>query len=351
MERAFKFFDIATLFFICALIFFLPISKAAIQITVSLSILAFLGASITKKFKNFPKTDLNIQLFVFIVALLLSVLFSVDLKTSSITFLKKNLEWFLLFFIIIATLKSSKRIKIFLGVFFFSAFIVVLDGLIQQINGADLFRGHIYNDRISASFDHHNNLAGYIGVMLPVTFSFFIITKKKIINIFFFVLTLLLMYCLMMTFSRGGYLSTFIAFDFFLIFSLFKFKNLNFRKLSISLLIFINIIILFSIISAYRLPIDLVVERLRVEGGAGRFLGGIWSQTFTLFKSKPFFGYGPGTFMETFKNFNCSLKPTYTHNCYLQMLMEIGLIGFIPFLWIIIISIKILIKSILKNNN
>ena len=348
MENTHKYFDKAAMFFLCALIFFLPISKAAIQITVSLSILAFLGVLITNKFRNFPKTELNVPFLIFFVFVALSVVFAADFKTSLITFLKKYLEWFLLFFIVVATLNTKKRIKIFLTVLSISAACVALDGIFQQIFGFDLFRQHIYENRISASFNHYNDFAGYLAALLPIPLCLYLFENKR--NKLSALLLVLLGYCLIMTLSRGGYLASFVIFNFLLVFSILKLKGINHRKIVIILIVFVNIAVLVSIIGIYKLPLDLVIERMRIEG-SGRLSGGIWTLAISIFKSRPILGYGPGSFMLELGKINSYLMPTYAHNCYLQMLAEIGILGLASFIFIILRFSKMAVASIVKNND
>lgn len=348
MEGAYKYFDRATLFFLCVLIFFIPISNAAIQISVSLTILAFIGATISKRFKNIPNTDLNIPLLVFFIFLCLSVVFAVNPQKSLISLLKKNLEWFLLFFIMVATLNTEKRIKIFLEVLFFSALCVAVDGLTQQINGRDLFRGHVFQQRISASFNHYNDFAAYLGILLPMTISLYVFKENKL-KVYFIFLSLLFGYCLIMTLSRGGYFTTFIGINFIVFFSLTKLKFINYKKLAINLLIFLNLLVLIIIIGIYKLPLDLIIERLRISGGAGR--NGLWQYAILLIKTRPILGHGLGSFMGLFSKLNQSIAPTYAHNCYLQMGTEIGVLGLMSFLSIIFVFFKKSIRTIVKNND
>ncbi|MBM3253358.1 MAG: hypothetical protein FJZ16_03820, partial [Candidatus Omnitrophica bacterium] len=228
VNKIYNYFDIATLFSLCALIFFLPISKACIQIFVSLSIFCFFATLIIKKFQNFPKSELDAPLFIFFVCLCLSVIFAVDFRESFITLIKKYAEWFLLFFAIVATLNTEKRFKIFLIILLLSAISVCFDGIYQQITGADLFRGHNYDYKMSASFNHYNNFAGYLGVLLPLSFCLSICGKDKKNRLIFGFITILLGYCLTMTLSKGGCFTSLLA---FILISPFCFLKLKLKRL------------------------------------------------------------------------------------------------------------------------
>ena len=67
--------------------------------------------------------------------------------------------------------------------------------------------------------------------------------------------------------------------------------------------------------------------------------------------SRPWIGMGLGTFMFNFKRFVIETYregPAYAHNCYLQMLSELGLIGLASFLLILILFFYKGIKIILN---
>ncbi|MDD2653607.1 MAG: O-antigen ligase family protein [Candidatus Omnitrophica bacterium] len=349
INKIYNSFDMATLFSLCALIFFLPISKASIQIFVSLSILCFFATLITKKLQNFHKTELDIPLFIFFICLCLSVIFAVDFRTSLITLIKKYAEWFLLFFAIVTTLNTKKRIKIFLIILLLSAISVCFDGIYQQITGADLFRGHNYDYKMSASFNHYNNFAGYLGVLLPLTLCLSICGKDKKNRLIFGFITILLGYCLIMTLSKGGCSASLLACILILPFCFLKLKLKKLPRITLEIGILLILATLFII--QVTIPKYWISERIPSVAGwnAGRF--GIWHYAFLLFKDRPWLGYGPGSFMTEHIKINPSLLPTYAHNCYLQMLVEIGVIGLASFLLIIAVFLKTTLKHVLKNRD
>jgi len=349
----YKYFDLATLFFLSALIFFLPISKAAIQITVSLTILSFLGASITSKFRNFPKTELNIPLFIFLYSLCLSVIFAIDFKTALITLLKKNMEWLLLFFIVIATINTKKRLKIFFGILLFSALSLIFDSIFQLITGADLFLGRpLIHGRLTASFKHYNDFAGYLGVLFLISLTFYIF-KKGSYKLFFAFISLLLGYCLIMTMSRVGLLSALIAVAVLVIASLFKlqFKETKVIIFNFIIILFILILVLFL---GNKMQLKLFTYRWVDKSQFDfdwQYRLHLWQISLSLFKARPFFGYGLGSFMSVFRKADPMTSFTYAHNCYLQFLVEAGILGLLSLLSTILIFFKICVSSLLKNNN
>ena len=66
----------------------------------------------------------------------------------------------------------------------------------------------------------------------------------------------------------------------------------------------------------------------------------IWSIAWRMFMHNPWIGLGLGTFMFNFRKFmikDYTYGVPYAHNCYLQILCEIGIIGLVSFLSILVL--------------
>ena len=75
-----------------------------------------------------------------------------------------------------------------------------------------------------------------------------------------------------------------------------------------------------------------MVNVVRAVGGSGR--GGYWREAFHMIKDYPVFGVGVNTYSVVAPGYKINWGG-YPHNCYLQMIVEIGILGFLTFLWII----------------
>lgn len=62
-----------------------------------------------------------------------------------------------------------------------------------------------------------------------------------------------------------------------------------------------------------------------------------WAETFEVFKAAPISGTGLNTYTEAVQRYNKPWSGYYSHNCYLQMLAEIGIVGLSAFLWLMFV--------------
>ena len=75
-----------------------------------------------------------------------------------------------------------------------------------------------------------------------------------------------------------------------------------------------------------------IVNIMRSFGGSGR--GGYWREAFHMIRDYPVFGVGVNAYSVVAPGYKISWGG-YPHNCYLQMIVEIGILGFLSFLWIL----------------
>ena len=315
---------------LCAIAFFLPISKAIIE---SFSVLA-ISAYLTRKFvtrDTISHASLNCGIFAYTIVCVVSISFSSNFIVSIKTFFFKTLQDILFFFTVAETLTKGKRVKVVLYVLFISSLVLGIDGIYQYFTRVDFIRHRprIFEDRIYASFVTPNSFGCYLAMVLPFTLtSFFMKKRLKISKIVYLILFLLLFTCLLLTMSRGGWFA-------FL-------SSLLFMGLWIpSLAVFFLLLGLLVIATQPFYP-PFLKERLKSffiftdTSSIDRKI--IWQAGWKMFMSKPLLGVGLGAFMFNFKRFVIEGYPygvPYAHNCYLQIASELGVIGLLAFLSIL----------------
>jgi O-antigen ligase len=321
--------DILTQLFLGLLIFGITFSNAIVEICIAFIILIFLIKRFLLKETKPPQTPINLILYIFCIIIFISFLRSAYYK-ESIRGIVRIIKYTLLYFSVVDFLSNDERR---LGRFFWTIIYIAgftfLNGIFQEFFGFDILRHRRiitadYLHRISASFVHPNDFGAYIISVLPLTSSFISrnISKRK--KIILALICLLGLYCLVRTSSRGAWLGFLCG----IILYFFFYK----RQVSILIPIILILLIVISphglnrIASIFSLEKNTVWERVQ-----------LWAGTWNMVKEHPLLGFGINTFSDYFPKYKPVDYPDlrYTHNSYLQMWSEIGIIGLLVFLFII----------------
>lgn len=350
--------DSAIRFFLYLLIFWLPYSKAVVESSVVLGLILWIlkralltrrffkenqGAQIDKKkllrIWAPTKSFLNGPIAVFLIFGIISTLTSVLFLQSLQGYFMKTLEWFIIYFLIIEVFHKKKHIWIAFGIFLFTSVATVLDGLVQfYFTHKDIFSGYVIttDNRATAGFGHPNDLAGYLTFVILISMVLLFLEKKPawkfLVGI---ILTVLSVWSLVVTFSRGAWLAVAAGIFFFLCSVCFVRRSAR-SFIILGLMIFILWMGIFFTAGKKEFRLDVPDVRLAVS-----WRSDLWEDSFKMILNRPNFGYGPNTFMSTFVDFGRAIRgvnhynPTYAHNCYIQLAAEMGFWGLGSFLWIL----------------
>lgn len=326
---------------IYSLNFFLPISKAAIEISATLAIITWMAKRFTKKERQFfPSTGINFPLFAFLLISLVSILISSNRYLSTQGFFKKTLEYFFLFFVVFEVSSQKTVMRKMLLFLFAGAIIVGFDGIYQYFTHHELLRNRPfdYHKGITATFKNPNDLAGYLIAVLPISLSIMLTgkLKDKLLKTLGVVVSILLGVCLVMTSSRGGWLAFVTALIFMGIITREKKKFMWIG-------VVICILLVALLVRPYSRSIVATLLTFHDAGSLDRKV--MWQAAINMIKDKPFFGHGLNTFMSNYTKYwvGGEFMPRYAHNCFLQITAELGIVGLFTFLWLII---TFFIKSI-----
>lgn len=332
-EKILNIIDKCAFFFFIVLAIFIPISNAGIESSFGFILLCFIARIILKKptgqdFKAFFKNRVNFYLLIFYLAMGLSILASGSLWTRSLrAWIAKWGEGVLLFYCAQVFL-DKRQIKIILLVMIASVFLLSIDGIYQRLAGLDFIRGNSLETTNSGdlaatgTFGHYNGFAAYLSVLLFVIIGFLGHVKRFWQKLPLFLVFLLVSANVILTLSRGAWVSLLITCLFLLIFSGNK-KNALF---------FLLFLVGFTCV-IFSAP--LIRERFLtiVEKGGDADRLRVWKSALVMFRESPLLGKGIGSFGQLVGNYHRYIVPQYTHNCYLQILAETGLLGFVSFIW------------------
>ena len=272
--------------------------------------------------------QIRFPLSLFILALVISLIFSQDKMTSMKEVYKYITGILLLCVGIFLSYKDKQRAILWIAA---SGFLISILAIYQYFFGFQHLLSYVAEQGISDSFTLDyvgqrrvfspfvtpNVLGGYLAMIIPLA-----LTIKDGI---WFIIPLSL--ALLLTKSLGALLSIFLG----LIVFFYLQGRLQKRKIIILAAILLTIgsifIVRATIQKQHLTPIFSTLMRLNY-----------WQDTVRIIKGYPLTGVGPGNF-----NLSCS---RYAHNSYLQIWAEMGILGLISFLWLVISVLKVSLKNL-----
>ena len=278
--------------------------------------------------------------------------------------------WFIVTFYFIASqiFINFKQIKKYYWLYI-SSFLIVIFYAWIRLSEFGLFNQKAAHWVVNPFYNDHTSYGSVLAMYLPflILFSFtsvFPRNKRRI----GFIIASVFAFAIILSYTRATWVSLIPAFGLWAVMKLkIKFKTIA----GITVLI---IILFFT----YQKQIFMKLEKNRQEsaskiGGHVSSISNIssdasnlerinrWNSAIRMFKEKPIFGWGPGTYMFQYAPFQHSKEKTIistnlgtrgnAHSEYLGPLSESGILGMLSFIIIIAFTIYTAIKVYSKTNN
>jgi tetratricopeptide (TPR) repeat protein len=283
------------------------------------------------------KNSLNVLLFCFVAIVSVATLNSIYFS-ASLAELVKIITYILLYYLVFNFINTSSLKVKMVNLIIALVTITALVGIYQ----------HYQHWTVLANFPNANLMAGYlvVGITLSLSkliyeikFRAFNLNKGK--NIIYLVLyfgAMLIMFLgLIYTESRGGLLSLFLVITFL---SVMFFKGRG--------LIFVMVmLVLFSVF----VPQDYVIKLLKLNSTDPYTFQrlAIWGSGLKAIIARPVLGWGPGAFGYIFYRYNFPVTEAlahygkitrFTHNEFIQLGVEAGLIALVVLMFMLLIVFK-----------
>lgn len=350
------------------LFFCLPFAKAGAETFTWMAIFLWLfkrvlGYRSETAWGMLPSTPLNKVLAIYILVNILSVIFSVNLGLSLRGLFGKELKFFAIYFMLIETINTKERLRFFLIMLVFLVIMMLADSASQYFRKADFLR-HTWTTRLSASFKSPNGFASWLVVIIPLVLGLLINDKVKNIGlkILFLILSVLLFICLLMTYTRGAWIS-FAVGVFLMVWYVLKNVTFRMRILYFSLSLCLCAIFLVlpqttkTKIQNLRLsnyygvaPIgNRLSSFLDLEDGSTPIRLKLWNEAIRVAADYPLTGCGLNTYSIVARNYKSFPGGgVYPHNSFLQKAAETGLFGLFAFLGVLFIFFKTGLRQLNK---
>jgi len=339
-------------------------AMAASEVVVFFMFILFCSTNVVNSFDlrrrdkgfHFKRTGLDIPILLLIILGGISVAVSVYKEASILSFLR--IVTYVFLFYIVVNVFNRKMIVSFAVFFIALATILSFFGLLQYF-----FRVNhswwVPNGLLASTYVNHNHFAGLLEMSIPVSLGLFLGIRSEVFSIkkalfyrFLIIVSLIVsMLAFVFSQSRGGWVSLVVAL-FCLNVVLLK-KKIFTKKV---LLLFL-LAVLFIAIYIY-VGEDSVAKRFRTFENIASidFLDSrlyIWKGSLNIIRNSPFVGNGLGTFLYVFPQYRpveLPLKAFYAHNDYLQMMVEMGPIGLMLMLFVILRLLRIGFTNFMGKN-
>ncbi len=296
------------------------------------------------KIKSFFSNGLNISILLLIIVMFLSTTYAVD----KVTALKESLRfcsYIILYFIIYAEIDSTEKINKALASYIFTCIIISLVSIFDYIKGIGAPQPSSYgiNIRVESLLENSNNLGAFFVMAIFPCIMLLIYEKDKKKKIFYLISSLLFLFNIVASFSRNAWLG--FAIGCLLIIVMYE----------------IRFLIPVAILGGLSLFIPKVYNRLREFNDLSQNLSRIklWETALYMIKDHPILGVGIGNFASLYDEYikkyrdlrYCGYKVYHPHNIFLKMQCELGIIGSIAFIVMIIFIVVKLRQLINREEN
>jgi len=329
--------------------FDIPLFSSVIRVIGAITLVSFLIHHFVAKKDRLIKTELFFPLAIFVFAYVVGLFRAYDPK-SALELLISLTMYFLLFLLVTNLVKDQKTTKRMLSVFIIVATGLALFGIVQYFRGETLFPpemgrfgafdvGSQSVIRVVGVFRNPNAFAYNYVLVIPLIIGILLIEKRGLYRLIIMGLLGLCTFCLFITFSRSAFLALWVS----ILIILYFIKGYQKVIAVASLLGVFVILYIFSPnilhILKYRMSptVDMGIEQ-RIE----LVKGGI-----DIFLTHPFIGAGIGNAPTILGRYlyEYSHGP---HNNLVAVLVETGLLGFIPFILIFIMFTKKILNVMSK---
>lgn len=301
--------------------------------------------------ENIVKSGADRGLFIFLAVAFLSLFFTVYFH-ATLTEFYKVLIYVVLFYIILNSVTTHKDMDFVLNSVLVLALILALLGIFAyfgykfHLTGAffDFFstRGFTQGARISSTLQYANTFAAFLILPIFISFSYFVHYKRYFLKIIYGIFTLLFLFALLLTGSRGGIIAFFAVLVLYFILA----KGKDRKQGLMYLVVLIGVFAVFAIFKKdLILPLlQSVTNRLKdlfafLGGAQNLSLGAretMVKDSLNILKDYPVFGTGNGTYQYVYAKYrSIYFFSKFPHSIFFQVLDELGIAGAVAFVYML----------------
>jgi len=277
--------------------------------------------------------------FVFVAVAILATPFGVYPRISTYFLRDFFLKFGIYLYLVAKLITTEERVEGMIKALLLSGFMMAVAAVTQTEAGVRTGGGSTYDP---------NDLAALIVMTLPLAVIQIQTTKNVLWRLFCLGGIIVSLIGLIATQSRGGFIGLIIIVIFA---SLTKVQGFS-KKRMIVLAVFMGIVFAMNAGPEYKERISTILGDVSsLQAGSSRML--VWKRSLVIASDHPVLGVGPNGFVNAYGYYldrgiftGDIRREVYTgkwsaaHNSFLQVLVEMGILGLIVFIWIIIYAFR-----------
>ena len=297
---------------------------------------------ITDKNFTFIKNPVSSFVIFFVIALVWGCVNSFAF-TTSVTQTLVHISFILFYFVVINTIRTKEQWMAMVKLFLLSAFVVAAYGVLQNFTGVSSTASWIDENmfsgievRVYSFFNNPNVLGEFLVLTIPVTLAVLWGNMRPEHKGVFAVIFLCMAACMIFTWSRGAWLGMILACVIF-----FAIMDKRWVFLGILGVMVLPLLMVLTNNTA-------ILERFLSIGNTGdtstAYRVSIWCAAMDMIRDFCISGIGIGTeaFQMVYPMYALSGADfaLHAHNLYLQIWVEMGVIGIVSFVFVILMVIR-----------
>ncbi|MEW6068888.1 MAG: O-antigen ligase family protein [Nitrospirota bacterium] len=261
---------------------------------------------------------------------------------TEIEFLRA-LTYSFFFVLFVFNIKDMHTLEKILKILAYFGFVLAIFAILQKAiwNGKIYWLREVIAGNPFGPFVNRNHYAGFIGMLIPLTLGLAFTRKSRERQLLFGFFGIIMSVSLFLSLSRAGIISFFMGiavFGFFLLWHKFRAKK------EMAIATFLCIIFLYLLY----IGIDPVIDRFYKTDITHEERLVVWSATLKAFKDFYLTGSGIGTFLHVFPLYspeNITSIYDHAHNDYLELILEVGIIGTVLLFSFLFFFIRFILKG------
>lgn len=273
---------------------------------------------------------------------------------SSVGIFLVHAAFVLFYFVAYNVLKNDKAYKAITSAFVLMGGLVALYGIMQNFMGisgaASWVDENMFEDiklRVYSTFDNPNVLGEYLVIMIPLAMAFFLRSEKVLHKLIYLVVLALCVLCLLFTWSRGAWLGAMFAVMVFLVAT-------DKRWALCALVIIVVLPFIPVVLSSNSAVVGRITSIGNMSDSSTAYRVSIWQSALRVIKDFWLSGIGPGSsaFSLVYQKYAASgvAYALHSHNLFLQLLVELGIGGFLVFIALLLKYFKSSAQTLIYEN-